>query len=398
MDTPEYRYVRRKDLPPKDEPELIGPDLQIGDMISNQIPVGQLFNDTMISIAPFMRGYYIAGAARADEVIFTQSVSDLNSLFHELAGGHGRSASRTARTLIENAINMRWVLTNQGEAQRYVEQIDIAPKIELSLTETSIWPSNKVARRLRSKAAHEYKKAKTEVEAILAKHGPRFLRTWTDMTLVDRASRTNLSYLYEAYRALSQVTHGSSGAVLGLRRQIQGNTVVRTGPDLSACPLAYLAGVRAMQEILLDAQKTRPQLDASPTTTSLESLIDFWEEYRNGIIKIDNQVWPDESPMHAMAILAVSSTGARRWYWYDPTIFGLIEAYEPELDEDRESQIAIAVERILDDKSSFFQGSQQYATIAVADLTVNPRPDRRLLPATALLIDPREIVHLTSPS
>jgi hypothetical protein len=389
-----YAYERRPPTTPVDEPDIMGPAPKIRELLIELWPeIGPLFNNVMISCLPFVRQYYKAGARAAEDIILTQSMSDLNALMVELSDGSGRSASRTARTLVESAINRAYVISMPDAAERYVDHLDLLPKLELEFVERQSWPTSSLAKRYLGAARHAFKKHKSRINELLtAKYDSSFYRTWTPASLHDRARSVGLDSLYSAYRLLSQIAHGSSLAVVGLQRDIEGQRVVRTGPDLAACSAAYLAGMQAFLEIVRTVKLTRPNLDTGPVETTLGVALKFWPEYNKAIRAVDRKIWPKQPPGHAVAILAISKSLSKRWYWYDPDMLALIEADPPILTGRLKKSIVDLEKKILENADQFFVGTTQYATVTIAHVEVNPRPGARILPATSILIRPDEVV------
>lgn len=390
-----FLYERRTPRTPEDAPDLLRSAGNVEDRIYDEWPdIGQLFNACMSMLIPLVGEYYKSGASEARDILFTQSVSDYITVLQELVTGSGRSASRTARTLIESAINIRYVVQNPAIAGRYTDHLDLAPKYENDFAASFIWPERRRGEKIRKSASHAYKKVASRISDLLNRKyaGQRFEATWIQVNLKDRATRVNLDYLYDAYKLLSLVAHGSAPAVLGLTRKIDDTKVIRSGPDLSLCPVAYLASFKAFEEILQTVASYRPNLDVTPAVDMIGEALKVWSVYREAVRRADNKIWPVEAPYSTGAILGITMSGARRWYWFDPGLNVLIEADTPVLTEEQEGQVSQIQAKINAHPGRFFVGATQFVTVVMEAVSVTPKRGGKILPPTALLIRPDEVV------
>lgn len=184
------------------------------------------------------------------KVIVAQATNDFLDLLFDVLHGRGRPALRGARSLVELLITERDVLGSPEIAARYMDQRWIGARLESSLSieveELSAKDRKAEEHRLRKlgrDTAQEYGKA-------LAKYGPSFNRQWHPVPLRTRAERYGLAEDYDFYRLASLVLHGASGGVLGLKTEIAGQIVHRTGLALSLCPLAFLQGIQMFDQIV----------------------------------------------------------------------------------------------------------------------------------------------------
>ncbi|PWV82666.1 hypothetical protein SAMN05421630_103446 [Prauserella marina] len=376
-----------------EQPDLLGPPANADELLAEAAPwFGETANNVMTRSLPFVRSFF--GEAEnypAVATIFNQGLSDLIGLLIELSHGNGRSAVRSARSLIEHAVNIRDVESTPGRAQRYLDHLGFGAKFanDFSLGLDLLTRSQK--RKVTRQRAHTLKKASRELDKATEKYGKGFRRGWSEENLKDRCEKFNLLHLYPAYQLASLIIHGAPGGILGLVREIEGHRVHRTGIAIHLCPFAYIAGIEAAKEIASTVGRQRPDLDIQPQISALDTLRKRWPQYVEAANKVDKKIWPKSPPRHATAILAVTRSGGRRWYWFDPQTEIVIESNAPNLTDEQEGRVSERVSSIVDSPENFFVNGRNFATVCLEEtLIVTPNPDAPALPATAIMLAPEE--------
>ncbi|WP_410580331.1 DUF5677 domain-containing protein [Amycolatopsis sp. lyj-108] len=378
---------------PPDEPTRFSFEHDPSKLIDDEAPwFNDLSNEALVSASLFARSFF--GEAEdypAIATVYSQGFSDLMSLFEELRRGSGRSAVRSARSLIEHAVNIRDIESSPARAQRYMDHLAFGAQFANDFTLGINLLSRSRAKRIRSERAHALKKLRPKIQSALTQYGSRFRSTWSEKTLADRSGEFGLAHLYPAYRLASLVIHGAPGGALGLVKQIQGSTVHRTGSAIHLCPFAYISGIEAAEGIFTTAGRQRPDLDQTPFLDVLKELRSHWPAYLDAINKVDNRIWPKIPPRHVTAILAVSRNGSRRWYWHDPENEILIESTTPNLTDEIESRILTLIDGIQSAPELVFTNGREYATISFAEnIKVTPKQNAPILDSTTLMISPEE--------
>jgi Family of unknown function (DUF5677) len=174
--------------------------------------------------------------ATAEAIIFNQAVNDWFDLIYELGEGSGRPATRSARALVEHAINLSDISANPSLSAQYIDHLAVA---DLRLRDAAIGISRltgneqkSARRRLRQRAG----KAEPVVTNGRRKYHKRWRSQWHQDSLKDRADAHGLASLYDYYAIASLVQHGAAGGSIGTRNTIVGEIVHRTGPAFALCP------------------------------------------------------------------------------------------------------------------------------------------------------------------
>ncbi|MET9629545.1 DUF5677 domain-containing protein [Lentzea sp. NPDC006480] len=357
---------------------------------------GFLYHNALIAGQPFISGFLNKGDVhRAASVVFNQASSDFINLWSELADGNGRSAVRTARSLIEHAVNMADVVSNSSRAERYMDHLGFAAEFlnEFELGLDTLKRSER--RKAKEQRRHGLRKVASQLVGHLGRYGKGFRASWSEMNLKDRTVKFQLDEFYPAYRLCSLFIHGASGGELGLSRQIGDQRVIRTGPAIHLCPFAYITGIRAMQEVLKQASIVEPTLDSSPFSDALENLAKAWPLYVEVMNKIDREIWPDTPPPPPMTVLAIAQNGTQRWYWHNPVAQALIEAEPPELEEKFRRSVDEITQEVKRNPGRFFSNDRRFATVTFFDhVRVVPKRDGRMVHASAILLRPHEHQHI----
>ncbi|MBM0230227.1 DUF5677 domain-containing protein [Micromonospora sp. ATA51] len=332
------------------------------------------------------RRFHNATPSGASLEVFGQATNDFNDLLFDLYDGRGRPATRAARALVEHLINLCDVLADANLAERYLAHRALTPLIEaeaevgLSLLKGREQKAEE--HRLKSQA----RRHRQEAQEAIAKYGPGFRRSWTERNLYDRSRQYGHERFYHYYRLSSQVLHGASGGAKESIREIDGRHVHRSGSALALLPSAYAEGVRAFKIILQAMADATPLVDATEAMKLCDALLTAWPFYRKAVLKVDRALWPASAPVGPFAVLAVSRSGKRRWFCHEPELGLIVEAHPPDADQMTEVQrknVDLLAANIADD---MFADSDQWITIVVANVTVNPRPGAPWINAAAILV------------
>ncbi|SDU82583.1 DUF5677 domain-containing protein [Jiangella alkaliphila] len=327
--------------PPEHKPWTTIPLIQ---QIDDELPwLGQATHTIKYIAMPIVREFISASAPyQAPALVFSQAFNDWMELLDEVLEGAGRPATRTARALVEHAINMADVSTSPGQAERYMDHLVIVAELQQNARIGLSKLNPKARRSVARKLEREARQAERKITEAVSRYGPSWKRSWASENLYDRASRLNLVDLYDYYRIASLVMHGAAGGSLGTRATIDGHTVHRTGPAIDLCPMAYFEGNRAFLSILDSAATVRADMDFSDLRNAVQELLDGFDDVRSAFVKIDEQTWPRTSPAEPHSVVAIARNGQVRWYWHEPIADLLFEAEQPTL--------ADKVQRALDQK------------------------------------------------
>lgn len=327
---------------------------------------------------------------RAIRLLYNQVVNDLLGLLDEVGEGSGRPSIRTARTLIEHAINMRTITEDLRTANRYIDHLELG---RVLMQEQAIG-AEFLNGNERKAFLHSLKKAavgaKRTFDLAAKEHGKSFQRQWHPKSLRDRANQYELGELYENYQLASLVTHGSSGGIIGTFRTAEDGTPIhRTGQALELAPIAFVLGLKAYSAILDALERVIPDVDFDLYRRGLTRLIAIYPDYFRALKKIDDELWPTGPVMPPTAMLAIARNGKRKWWLHMISNAELWEVPEdPALPEFLASGIDQMVATWLADPERYF-GERRWNTIAVPFVTVKPNPNKRI-PDHALMMSPEE--------
>jgi hypothetical protein len=324
----------------------------------------------------------------ADAIIFSQAVNDWLDLMIEIGNGWGRPATRSARALVEHAINLSDLAADPSLSPQYIDHLAVA---DVRLRDAAIGLSRLIGndrrsaqRRLRARAS----KAEPVVARGRRRYHNRWWSQWHKDSLKNRADTHGLSSLYDYYAIASLVQHGAAGGSIGTRNTIAGEIVHRIGSALALCPDAYHEGTRAFRAVVDAASRIRPDLD----WTGVHAVTDEWLEayplYRAAMLQIDKTIWPTTPPMHQSPILAVARNGTRRWFIHDPEREVMIPAETPALGiiNTLPAMVEEKIAEFLDDPDQHISPEERFFTIALPGLLhLRPRLDAAPVPDTGLL-------------
>lgn len=359
----------------------------IGDRVSQEMPsLGQMVSRAHFEVLSASRRFHSATRRGAATEIANQATNDFNDLVFDLLDARGRPATRAARALIEHLVNLSDVVSNTELAERYLAHATLMPilEAEAKVGVALLTGSERQAEEHRLKSLGRRHKA--AAEAAISKYGNAFRRSWAPDTLYTRAGRHGFQNLYHYYRLSSQVLHGAAGGAMGSVKEIEGKFVHRSGPALALLPLAYYEGLQAFKAFLKILAHLSPSVDMQQASDAVGALLAAWPAYRKAVRNVDRWLWPETPPTGPLAILGVSRSGTRRWFCHEPELGLIVEAIPP-----NESQFAPGQRERLEQlaeraKPTMFANQDQWVTVAVAGVIVNPKPGARWINSAAILV------------
>src|SRR5262245_34821376 len=156
------------------------------DQIAGRLPpVLELQRDLKEAIWPFANGAFqnadVEDATEAATVrILNQALNDFLDLFYEAMSGRGRPAARTARSLFEHVVNLRWIRSSAAEAERYMDHAAIAELLDLELnTVTEDQFTGSMRKRVRHWRYKLERRIRPAADKAIEAHGPWFRARWT---------------------------------------------------------------------------------------------------------------------------------------------------------------------------------------------------------------------------
>ncbi|WP_426247111.1 DUF5677 domain-containing protein [Nocardioides sp. LHG3406-4] len=249
---------------------------------------------------------------RAVRLIATLAISDVFDLIDEVERGSGRAAMRSARSLIEHAVNIHSVITSEEAAERYLAHLDQGPILLADAPEAPMLdtgPRRTVIRAAR-RAANA---ARSKWEESLERYGASFARQWHTANLYDRAAASGRGDLYDLYRVGSAVAHGSSAGAIGQFRLHDSDVATYAAGRVPALvPLALATGVEAYLQLLVHLEDKYPGFDANSPGSAVKHLVTLhgnavWKAAQTATRGITDKA-------EVVAYLAFSARGKTRWY------------------------------------------------------------------------------------
>lgn len=318
--------------------------------------------------------------------IVNQAVNDLLDVVADCIAGRGRSATRGARSLFEHAVNLAWVLdpNNSGEAERYVDHSVIGRALELDLDP---FDETEFAGGERKTVRHAYKKyerrVRRESQAAIARHGEWFKRSWTRRTLRDRAEAVGLGDMYDQYRLLSAVTHGTAGADRWQRREdSSGPPTLRTGPAIAACPVALGLSVSWFIRIIDAIEGETGAATVSRIRKVVEELEEVVPAHREACWWLDGIIWPDGS-VRSEVFVALDSLARRQWWLRDVENRKVVRCHPPEMTPEQTR----GVEMHLDEFEAQHPVRTETILVKIIDGFALPLPKARWIPEQVAFAD-----------
>lgn len=317
----------------------------------------------------------------AQKLIVTAATNDAVALVTRTYALDGRSAAYAARALFEHLVNFHDVYassTNTSERytqHKYVTQKRIAE--HRAYLELLSGPERQRAQKSLDQLA---KTTEAPYEEAIRSYGNSFARQWAQGNLFERAKIYELEDGYEGYRILSSVIHGSSGALSGVTRTINGQSVHRAGPDLDLASLAWFEGLSAFYCLAKKIVDITGAWEAEEISDRTGNLLTFWPTVRAELKRLDNRMWPADAPHGPVAVAAFHPRGVRKWYYYSPSEETLILAGPPELEPD----FSTMAELIAQYSPEEFNGRP--LTVICEGVRVMPLRGQKPFPAAAMMV------------
>ncbi|MEU6340260.1 DUF5677 domain-containing protein [Streptomyces sp. NPDC046977] len=276
------------------------------------------------------RRFWASIENEACSIIFNHAVNDFDSLLPLLWNGDGRNAARAARSLYEHLINYCWVAAHDEGRDRYLAHeavtLDLISKMRRGAMLLKKVAQKRELHRLRRMGRDNRARYNAAREA----YGDAFQRDWAGTTLKSRAELCGFDAGYDAYRLLSQVTHGSYGGTLGTQRPVDGKPVHRIGPSLELAALSFLEGLSFFRDLCRRIHAVS-DIDTRELVDALNALIAKWPEYREACEWVDKNLWPEAPPGKPLTVMALYPNGGTRWFvWERP--LGIISPIDPPTD------------------------------------------------------------------
>ncbi len=288
----------------------------------------QLLSTTVEELQIVSRRFFTETTNQSAAIVGNHAFNDLDSFIDSLLSGDGRAAARASRSLFEHLVNYCEVMSSQDAARRYIEHAAVTADLLGNLTHGLHYLRGTQHKQERTRLAKLKRDSLHHLRDAISRFGPKFRRDWSSRNLHDRAADHGYGNHYDTYRLLSQVTHGSCGGVLGSHATITGKTVHRTGYSLELATLSYLEGFTFFQEFT-EQIEARQTIDTRQLADSIDVLLGYWPKYRNALMEIDKLLWPASPPPGPVAIMALYPNGRVRWFFWEPTLNRMKNAYPP---------------------------------------------------------------------
>ncbi|MEU8280325.1 DUF5677 domain-containing protein [Microbispora bryophytorum] len=323
-------------------------------------------------LQPFILFAYSASSAgHAGAVVANQAFNDFIDLCFDLCVCRGRSALREARALFEHLVNFLDVTSDPDLAKRYELHGAVAAQIEAAAKYGHEFLSGNELRGARHVLGKLARESRPDYEMAIANYGLRFRKNWANSTLKDRADRHGLGGEYDFYRLASAVLHGSAGGVKGTLSSQYERPVHRAGPALELSPLAYLKGLEYFRKFILAIAPLGVRGGEKHVVAAIDAALALWPDYRRVMMQMDRDIWPEEGPVQAMAVLGINRSGDRKWFLHDFDTGRIIDAEPPvegELTEGHKEQVQIILSRL-----PAPEYRDEWVTVAMLGVRVTPR-------------------------
>ncbi|MBP5869244.1 DUF5677 domain-containing protein [Streptomyces europaeiscabiei] len=297
----------------------------------------RLLSETIEEIHILHRRFFTETTNQSAGIVGNHAFNDLDSFIDCLLSGDGRAAARASRSLFEHLVNYCEVMSSTNAAERYLEHAAVTADLLGNLTHGLRYLRGTQHKQERTRLNKLKRDALPRLKNSLSLFGSRFRRDWSSRNLHDRAAAHGYGSHYDTYRLLSQVTHGSSGGVLGSHAAIAGKTVHRTGFSLELAVLSYLEGFTFFREFAKEVN-ARQSIDTSRLVRWLDILLAYWPKYRHALMEIDTLIWPVAPPPSPVAIMALYPNGRIRWFFWEPALRRMKPAHPPEEHEWQEER------------------------------------------------------------
>ena len=317
----------------------------------------------------------------AEEKILLAALNDGLALVDHVGRLDGRSAAHSARALFEHLVNLRDVQTSAVNTAHRFEDHKHALAEQVSQRRWYLALLDLKTRQREEKRLDRMgRAAAAPLAAALGKY-TGFRLGWAEGGLRARAEALGLTSGYEGYLILSGVVQGASGALAGVTRDGRGEPASRIGPDLDLAATAYAEGMSALVQ-LFDGLIASMGDDARELHARTSGLLRGLPRVRDALRTMEERLWPTTPPPAPVmiAVVALYTTGARRWYVYDPRQETVVVAHPPVDEPDLSSGLAA-----LDDYDTSVWGGRP-VTMMFEGLKVVPREGAIAVPAAAVLV------------
>lgn len=322
-------------------------------------------------------------ASTASKYILTGAINDAVALVLHVDRLDGRSAAHAARALFEHLVNFYDVLDGIEEASdRYLDHRHITADRVAHHRWYLAELDKKSAKREQNRLDGLANRTRKPLAEAVAKYGKAFQRSWAAGTLRDRADAHGLSEGYEGYRILSSVIHGSSGAMAGIVKSIDGQPVHRIGPDIDLAATAFAEGLVSFYRIADRLRVVAPVTEAEEVLGRTGNLINNLQQIRETLRRLDKQTWPRHASPATVTVAGIWPNGKVRWYLHDlrEESMVLADLLDPEPDLTELIKKAAAYD------ADAFGGRPM--SVACSAVRATARQDAPWVPAASILIPP----------
>jgi hypothetical protein len=262
------------------------------------------YNDALASVYRKLLGAIEHPAVR---LVAGQTLNDFNDVLFDAMSGRGSSALRGTRNLIEDVLCFHAVATDEDLARRYIDHWPIGVRHATGWDPLSRYLKGKAAKA----AAHSRRKlireTERQVEQLVNRYGPAFLRSWHPGTVADRADQAGLAEIYPFYRYLSASIHGAAISGAGTFWAHEGDLVSRLGPALQTCPPALSTSLILMRRFFDLAAVYEPRA-CTALSAAIVGIETELSEYLKAIGGLERLFFKDEEP-------GIADTAKRSMGW-----------------------------------------------------------------------------------
>ncbi|MFJ8659300.1 DUF5677 domain-containing protein [Streptomyces sp. NPDC093795] len=358
---------------------------EVRNAIKDSMPdLYEMLDTTIEEVVLLQRAFFTGIENQAAGTIGNHALNDFDSLIDSLVSGNGRDAAHACRSLYEHLINYCEVTTSDIAQQRYIAHRSITAITLARISHGTSQLKGLELKREKNRIKKLQRDNSISAAQSIASFGSRFHADWSERNLRDRARAHGYEHHYDTYKLLSQVTHGSSGGILGTHSLIQGFTVHRIGPSLDLAIFAYLEGLRFFRHFVSEVGKN-DLIDTTSLIISLDHLIAFWPTYRRSLHAIDRDLWPATPPPPPIAIMALYPNGRIRWFYLEPVLNIMKRALKPAEHEYWEEKFSEYVAEI--NLSDVANQDGRPITCSVAGVTLVPSPGSKWFKASAVLME-----------
>ena len=265
-------------------------------------------------------------AQRSDSVdhavrlIVAQFATDFVDLLKDIDQARGRSAVRTARSMMEHAINLATVLEDAAEAARYVAHLDLGYILAEDTLPLAFegWIPGDFLRDMKHRLKVDAREPRKRFALATERYGRNFRRSWSTKNLHDRAKDQDVLGMYDLYRIASLTAHGSAGATIHDQRTDGPTTSIGIGMDLKQASLGYFMGLCGVFSVDGLLEQAGIDADWNHLHKATQPLVDRWGVYWWLTNRYDRNSYKKALDSLPPTILAISRTGATRWFVDQP--------------------------------------------------------------------------------